>query len=44
MDRVSNILKECGVKEIRSSADNIVNAHVASSDNACPAILVVMPN
>ena len=37
-DRVLTMFKECGVRGIRSSADNIVSAHVVNSDSAHPAI------
>ena len=36
--------RECGLEGICSSTDNIVSAHVVSSDNAHSAIRVVMSN
>ena len=38
------MFKECGVEGIRSSADNVVSAHVVSSVDAHHAIRVVMSN
>ena len=43
-DRVLRMFRECGVEGIRSTADNIVSAHVVSSNKAHPAIRVVMSN
>ena len=38
------MFKECGVQGISSSADNVVSAHVVSSDKIHSAIRVVMRN
>ena len=41
---VLKMFNDCGIRGISSSADNVVSAHVVSSDNARPAIRVVMSN
>ena len=41
---VLKMFNECGVQGISSSVENVVSAHVVSSDNARPAIRVVMSN
>ena len=43
-NRVVKMFKECGVQGISSSADNVVSAHVVSSDKIHSAIRVVMSN
>jgi len=41
---VLKMFEDCGVERISSLADNVVSAHVVSSDKAHPAIRVVMTN
>ena len=43
-NRVVKMFKECGVQGISSSAENVVSAHVVSSDKIHSAIRVVMSN
>ena len=43
-NRVVKMFKECRVQGISSSADNVVSAHVVSSDKIHSAIRVVMSN